>query len=266
MNANNLRTVVMDVTPALAASWLEKNLCNRDLSQALVDQYAHEVRLDNWALTHQGICLTNNGEPLDGQHRLWAVVQSGITVRMMVTFGMTRELMDRIDSGRSRSLRDVLTLEGVTNAKKEQSYLRQCRLLISGNRALLPIKSRAGWTDARKPYAAGLDWATGKLVSFRLWGAAPIAGALAFCHRAWPETVARFGERLVSGAGLVHGAPELALRRHVEEAHAIGGNERARLALAKRTVGAVYAAVQGRTLMKVIEADGPLEAARAAYT
>lgn len=72
------------VTPALAKQWLEKNTNNRNVNFAKVKKMAKDMREGHWDTTHQGIAIATDGTLVDGQHRLMAVVESGVTVRMNV--------------------------------------------------------------------------------------------------------------------------------------------------------------------------------------
>lgn len=62
--------VCVDVTPEMAAKWLEGNVLNRPLKQAHVDRLAREMAAGRWRLTHQGIAFDVSGCLIDGQHRL----------------------------------------------------------------------------------------------------------------------------------------------------------------------------------------------------
>ncbi len=74
------------VTPELATQWLEKNTDNRPMRQSHVELLAREMREGKWQLMPDGIAFDTNGVLMNGQHRLWAVVESGMTVPMRVTF------------------------------------------------------------------------------------------------------------------------------------------------------------------------------------
>jgi hypothetical protein len=108
----------MDVTPAMAAQWLQRNFKNRPLSPHTVKAYARDMIGGVWVPTHQGIAFNVRDELMDGQHRLSAIVLSGVMVRMMVTFGMPAKIegkamtaMDAVDRGRPRSVADQLKMQ-----------------------------------------------------------------------------------------------------------------------------------------------------------
>ncbi len=113
-----LRTVWMEVDPATARRWLENNFRNRRLDDDTVAAYARDMRGGVWVSTHQGIAFNDRDELIDGQHRLHAIIRAGMTVRMMVTFGLPsviegREMttMDAVDRGRTRSVADQLKIQ-----------------------------------------------------------------------------------------------------------------------------------------------------------
>jgi hypothetical protein len=113
-----LESLWMDVTPVMAELWLQNNVKNRSVSQDTVNGYAREMVNGRWLPNHQGIAFDNLHALNDGQHRLRAIVQSGCTVRMMVTFGLPSKVegelmtgMDTIDRGRTRSVADQLKVQ-----------------------------------------------------------------------------------------------------------------------------------------------------------
>lgn len=58
----NLRSTVEQVTPALAAAWLEHNhKQNRPVREHRVRMYAAEMIAGRWLTTHQGIAFDADG-------------------------------------------------------------------------------------------------------------------------------------------------------------------------------------------------------------
>lgn len=111
-----LRTEVREVSPQLAEAWLRLNAQNRSITAARVDQYARDMKDGRWTLTHQAIGFDENGDLIDGQHRLAAVVQADVTVPMLVVWGMAKDSKANVDTGRARTAGDMLSiLDGVSN-------------------------------------------------------------------------------------------------------------------------------------------------------
>jgi len=106
------------VTPEIAALWLKNNFNNRPVSQDTVNAYAREMKRGKWLPVHQGIAFNAKDELTDGQHRLLAIMKSGCTVLMLVTFGMPIKVqgtrmtgMDVVDRGKPRSVADQLKIQ-----------------------------------------------------------------------------------------------------------------------------------------------------------
>jgi hypothetical protein len=76
------------VTPEKAKLWLQKNIKNRTLRHWHIDDLAREMSEGLWSLNGQTISFSTDGALLDGQHRLLAVIKSGVTVPMSVAFGV----------------------------------------------------------------------------------------------------------------------------------------------------------------------------------
>jgi hypothetical protein len=107
-----MHSEVQLITPEKASQLLLINTSNRHLTRSNVDFFAKELKDGRWKLTHQGIAITESGKLADGQHRLTAVVETGIAAPMLVTTGLEDDAFAVLDSGRSRMASDVLSIEG----------------------------------------------------------------------------------------------------------------------------------------------------------
>lgn len=116
---------IVEVTPDLAEKWLNQNSHNRNLRERAVLAYARDMKAGNWTENGESIKFAKDGTLLDGQHRLWAIAESGVTVRMLVVTGLDRTDQETMDAGRKRSLADALHLRGETNAAILGSLLRR---------------------------------------------------------------------------------------------------------------------------------------------
>jgi len=115
-----MRTVVETVTPELAAQFLEGNGVNRKLRKSWVNTLTRAIQRGEWKTTHQGLAISHGGRLLDGQHRLNAIINAGIPVKMAVTYGVDEAVFDSIDTGARRKVSDILGLPvGVTSAVTE---------------------------------------------------------------------------------------------------------------------------------------------------
>lgn len=107
-----MSVTVFQVTPDLARQWLDTNTHNRRVRQRAIDGYARDMEAGAWTLNGEALKFATNGDLLDGQHRLHAVIKSGCTVPMLVVRGLPPATQDTMDTGLKRSAGDVLALNG----------------------------------------------------------------------------------------------------------------------------------------------------------
>lgn len=150
--------VVMEVGPDLAARWLDGNTHNRPLRQSLVDRYVRDMQAGRWRLTHQGIAFNVDGVLIDGQHRLWAIVLSGVTVRLRVFFNEPLESMKTVDTGLVRSNFDVLHLTGEAG-RLSVSHLATLRAMLAGDRLHTPKMTVGEEAELLAKHAEAVDFA-----------------------------------------------------------------------------------------------------------
>lgn len=99
-----------NITPVIAEEYLKVNKKNRTVKTKAVEDYARRIQQGEFKTTHQGIAFDTDGELIDGQHRLLAVIVSGKPARMMVSRGVPKDTISAVDRGVTRSVRDVLSI------------------------------------------------------------------------------------------------------------------------------------------------------------
>lgn len=98
----------MEVTPDTAASWIALfNTDNRKVRSTIVNKYAKLMTEGEWILSDQCISFDVTNKLLNGQHRLMAVVKSGVTIKAMVARNMPSETFKYMDRGTLRSNADI---------------------------------------------------------------------------------------------------------------------------------------------------------------
>lgn len=124
-----MRTEVRFITPQLAELYLKKNVNNRDINVSIVNYYADEMTRGQWKLTGQGISFDDNNNLLDGQHRLRAVIKSGISVQMLLIFGVDPSSFEVYDTGKIRSANDVFSIRGIQNNRNITAAIKTYKTL-----------------------------------------------------------------------------------------------------------------------------------------
>lgn len=125
---------VETITAKQAEKYLTFNSNNRPLRKRLVEQYAKDMQAGNWRLTHQGVAFNCDGTLLDGQHRLAAIVQSGVTVQMLVARGVDSRSQLVMDDHAKRSAGDALSLARKEKITQSQVAIIRGAVELSGNR------------------------------------------------------------------------------------------------------------------------------------
>lgn len=97
------------VTPAYAAELLAKNASNRHIRQSTVDQYARDILDGKWREGDAPLTIREDGTPIDGQHRLSAIIKTGQTLGAWVHIvsNDTAPMDLRVDTGVKRNARDL---------------------------------------------------------------------------------------------------------------------------------------------------------------
>lgn len=104
------------VTPALAAVMLERNTVNRPTTTSRSTAHVQRLQSGKFRMTHQGISFASNGRLLDGQHRLNAIVTTGIAGGMTITFGADEDEFEVIDQGAPRTASHTLGIKGLPHS------------------------------------------------------------------------------------------------------------------------------------------------------
>lgn len=103
------------ITPEWAAEILQtKNHKNRHLRGWWAEALAAAMRRGEWITTHQGIAFDEDGNVIDGQHKLKAVVLSKMSIEMMVFHGVPKAAFSVLDIGAKRNYADTTGLSKKT--------------------------------------------------------------------------------------------------------------------------------------------------------
>ena len=208
---------VIDITPDMAGEMLTHNTHNRPLRERVVNAYVEDMRNGDWEEDGQSIKFGKDGTLLDGQHRLAAIIESGVTLRVLVVRNLPNSTQENMDTQAKRTFGDVLRLRGETKYVALAAATRRVHLWEMGvrrgsgriqptNRQLLQTLEKYPWL--RDSVA----------VTERVRAQVPIQGAvLALCHWLFVQIDGEdcdfFFARLSDGLGLLDGDPIHVLRK-----------------------------------------------------
>lgn len=119
---------VETITPKVAEAWINANKSNRRLRDGIVEKYADDMKHDRWTTCPEPISFYDDGDLADGQHRLFAIIESGTEQTFPVARGLKRSDGLNINTGFGRTL--------VDNARISKNDEGLSTALISAARAI----------------------------------------------------------------------------------------------------------------------------------
>ena len=210
-----MKAELKTITPEIAAKMLEANTSNRPLTEANVAGLVKEMKGGRWKVNGDMIRFSDSNIIIDGQHRLYAVVRSGITIQSWVMDGLPSDVFDTIDVGKRRSAGDTLGCRGEKNA---------CRMAA----ALIMIdKYMTGRVEKSVQYSnTEVEGLLGKYPDVRESLMTTMNGkglllpsVLDSCHYLFskkdPVMTEVFMEKILKGVGLEEGDPWYVLRERL---------------------------------------------------
>lgn len=126
------------IKPEVAKDWLENlnkgtgKLVNRKFLQRSVDFLFNQMKENNWEITADPIKFGKSGNLLDGQHTLMAIVKLNKPVPVFVARGVEDKVFSVLDTGKSRSAGDVLSMKGYKYASNLAGAVRSILLYEQG--------------------------------------------------------------------------------------------------------------------------------------
>ena len=100
------KVILIDKT--MASELISCNILNRPLSGAWHNEIAHLMERGKFELSNDAITFDEDGFLTNGQHRLYAVIESGVPCVFITCFGVP--FIPDMDTGRKRSLLDNIKL------------------------------------------------------------------------------------------------------------------------------------------------------------
>lgn len=234
------------ISPEMADKLLATTSMNRAVSPARVLQFANSMRAGKWQLNGETIIVSETGRLLDGQHRLYGVIQFGAPVQMTIVSGVKDDVFETINTGRNRTVSDILGMEGY---KCPQISAASAALIWRMYHNLGIWDACDAWASARilERYPSIQKWAdTVNNVSRR----SPLPASSMLAAMCYFEDVAnkpaaaeRFFTKVTKGAELEDGSPHLTLRNRLISMRSAGHimNAGSCWALVARTISAIEA-------------------------
>lgn len=199
------------ITPEVAQYLLDTfNTRNRSLTDSTVEAYARDMSSGRWFYTGEAIKFSADGVLTNGQHRLKACVVSGTSFFTDVLVGMSPDSVLTEDTGKSRSVADVVSIATGTRETLSVPRLRSVRNAILRRRTRLTVSD---FSDLKADFSMGIKAINSALTMRTGLGRAPVAAALVIAAQTHPSQILRMVDRVLSGT--VETNAERLLHRYV---------------------------------------------------
>jgi hypothetical protein len=257
-----MRSRIVSINPKTALRYLETVDANRKISDKNVSDFVGMMRRGEFYCSPQGIVIDINGRLIDGQHRLWAVVETEGTYDFYVTENCDPTVFKVLDSGKKRTASDGISIAGYKDANLLASAIRVVNSWTNApNNSWTAGQSTITTEQALNLLADHPDIEDHKTVAHQVRiklscsPAVALAAVYMIHHEGDEGSATDFFEGLVSGVGLQAGDPRLVLddrfRRLQIAARTARQNVRDTREQAMYIVKAYNAFIAGRSIQKL---------------
>lgn len=206
------------ITPKKAEQYLKLNTNNRALRSGVAEKYAADMRDGQWLENPQPIMFYEDGSLADGQHRLWAVIESDVPTRFYVIRGASKKIALNIDTGLGRGLLDNAKIAGGAEHMNHTS-IGASSFIHYGTHYGKPL-SNAQRLELVRKYQEPISWALAHMSKKRYVSTAVVMAAVgrAYMHEKDLERLAEFCDIL--GSGMPKGPEDqaaVAIRNYILE-------------------------------------------------
>lgn len=220
-NTNNITFRIVTISPDMARAFLLRNTSNRKIGGRNLEKIKASLLRGEWELNGEAIKIANDGTILDGQHRLVACAETDVSFQTLIVEGVAQSTQHTMDSGKSRTFADVLTLNGHKNGTslaaaivgivKSEKYSLKTAFTSGGIGGGAVTIGEVLERIAAEPTIADSATAAGRLTKIGLQGRT--ASVLHYVLTSIDaDDASDFFSKLQTGEGLVSGSPILALR------------------------------------------------------
>lgn len=222
--ADDFEVRVVVVTPSLARNILEtRNVSNRKITKTNIKLISKAMVEGKWDFNGDAIRFDKNGNMIDGQHRLMSIVNTGLSIPMVIMTGISKDAFDTIDIGTKRSASDILSINKIKNEVLTASVVKFIYAFKNGKYSAnrntvrnLQNHEIMDYYDSLPNIVESVDFAS-KLKSKgqKLFTPSLLGGMHYLLSEKDPEMATEFLEQLYVGSNLPNDSPIISLRNRL---------------------------------------------------
>lgn len=219
-----LRMEVTDITPEMARGLLNTMDRNRPVRQGRVAEWVRRMKNGEWQFNADPIRISDKGVLIDGQHRLLACIEAGVSFKALIVRGLPSAVFITLDNQAPRSLGDDLAMDEVSNYSVVAAALGWVWLYDKGRMTLSqrPVGAMRGTRPELLEFYHSCDpeaWNRASRVGYKVKALLGSTGLGAACHfifqRFSAQKADEFFERLLTGELSTDGSPFPILRKRL---------------------------------------------------
>lgn len=214
---------VVTIGPAAAAALMSRNRGNRKIRPQNLNKIITDLNNGDYSFNGSSVVVSTEGLLLDAQHRLLAVIETGVSIKTVIVTGVLAKAQGDMDSGKIRTLSENLhragevaevqlssALFGIQAWERGERSSDSAKGLMTNNTSIAFLEQHPEIRDIVReafPVSAAVPGLTHKQVCQLIWAFDKISA----------EDRVGFFSALSSGAGLAEGSPILALRNFLHK-------------------------------------------------
>ena len=163
---------IMEITPDMAAYILKyHNNDKRKLINTQVNKIVKSIRKDGWIFDGQAITFNIEGNLTEGQHRLHAIVITGVTAKCSISGGITTGAFTKCTPAKPRKAVDEIQRKDKTATSSEVSVLHQVLIRRKGEKLTIQnaIEKWVFWKSFVRSGRKSIDTFFDSVDKFNAW-------------------------------------------------------------------------------------------------
>lgn len=188
---------------------------NRGVNENAVLRLAGAMRRGEFVDNGESLIFDTDGVLIDGQHRILAIIRSGVSVVVTASLNVPRDAVFTVDDGVKRTSGSVLTMAGYGNASTLASVAR----IVWSARRRNPFGGDPSRTQLVELVASDSGLAAAATVRPKIingvGAVAPFQAVIYFARKYDRAKADEFLDQVTTGEGLHRGNPALAFRNRM---------------------------------------------------
>lgn len=255
--SGEIYSVFKRISPEKAQQILNIQPRNRKIIRAKVAEYARTMLQGSWNETNpQGLIFNKKGELINGQHRLYAVIESGATVQFYCTFNADDAVKTLLDSGSSRRIDQTGQILGLDTNPVKIAIAKALIISPADTKISRPRLSAEETLRIYQDYSRGIDLAAVRTSSNSIGSSISRAVvARAYYHTDDPERLSHFLHVLDTGfPETAEDSCAIALRNlHLASKARQSSSSRCKLTIYRKTLCALHGYLERKDVKSLVE-------------